>query len=109
MGNKKSVINNSKKKKKQDATELTEEEIGLLLQNTHFDRKQIEEWHSGFIKDCPKGRLDKKKFIDVYKQFYPHGKADKCCGHVFKTFDTDSSGEIDFVEVQCEYFNFFKT
>ena len=26
------------------------------------------------------GKLDKKKFIDVYKQFYPHGKADKFCG-----------------------------
>jgi neurocalcin delta len=38
--------------------------------------------------------LDKKKFIEVYKQFYPTGKADKFCSHVFKTFDTDNSGEI---------------
>lgn len=42
-------------KKKTNAAELTEEEIELLLNNTHFNRKQIEEWHSGFIKDCPKG------------------------------------------------------
>jgi hypothetical protein len=33
----------------------------------------------GHIK-LKKGKLDKKKFIDVYKQFYPHGKADKFCG-----------------------------
>ena len=26
------------------------------------------------------GKLDKKKFVDVYRQFYPHGKADKFCG-----------------------------
>ncbi len=45
-------------------------------------------------KDCSKGKLDKKKFIEVYKQFYPTGKADKFCSHVFKTFDTDNSGEI---------------
>ena len=38
--------------------------------------------------------MDKKKFIEVYKQFYPTGKADKFCSHVFKTFDTDNSGEI---------------
>ena len=38
--------------------------------------------------------MDKKKFIEVYKQFYPSGKADKFCSHVFKTFDTDNSGEI---------------
>jgi hypothetical protein len=31
-----------------------------------------------------KGKLDKKKFIDVYKQFYPHGKADKFCGYELK-------------------------
>jgi neurocalcin delta len=32
--------------------------------------------------------------VEVYKQFYPSGKADKFCSHVFKTFDTDNSGEI---------------
>ncbi|CAF1365003.1 unnamed protein product [Adineta steineri] len=85
-------------KSKKRATQLTEEEIQLLLKNTHFNRQQIKEWHQGFLKDCSKGKLDKKKFIEVYKQFYPTGKADKFCTHVFKTFDTDNSGEIDFVE-----------
>jgi hypothetical protein len=33
----------------------------------------------GFLRDCPNGKLDKKKFIDVYKQFYPQGKADSFC------------------------------
>ncbi len=37
------------KSSKKHATELTEEEIQLLLKNTHFNRKQIEEWHAGFI------------------------------------------------------------
>lgn len=88
----------SKKTKKANPCELLEEEIQLLLQNTRFNRNQIIEWHKGFIKDCPKGKLDKKKFVEIYKQFYPQGKADKFCGHVFKTFDTDNSSEIDFVE-----------
>ncbi len=47
-----------------------------------------------FQKDCPTGKLNKKKFIDVYKQFYPSGKADKFCEYVFRTFDNDSSGTI---------------
>jgi Ca2+-binding EF-hand superfamily protein len=80
---------------KKNQAELVEEEIVLLLSNTHFTRQQIQEWHTGFIKDCPKGKLDKKKFIEVYKQFYPHGKADKFCGHVFKTFDRDNSGKLN--------------
>jgi Ca2+-binding EF-hand superfamily protein len=66
MGNK-----NVKTKK----TILTEAEIVSLVANTSFTREEIVKWHEGFIKDCPKGSLDKKKFIDVYKVFYPQGKA----------------------------------
>lgn len=36
--------------------------------------------------------------MEVYKVFYPQGKADKFCSHVFKVFDTDRSGLIDFTE-----------
>lgn len=48
MGGKKSK-GTATQKKKSDPTELTEEEIQLLLRNTHFNRKQIEDWHYGFI------------------------------------------------------------
>ena len=69
---------------------LTEEKIKSLMENTSFKREEIIKWHEGFIKDCPKGQLTKKKFIEVYKVFYPHGKADKFCSLVFKVFDTGS-------------------
>jgi hypothetical protein len=36
-------------KSKKHATQLTEEEIQLLLKNTHFNRQQIMEWHQGFL------------------------------------------------------------
>ncbi|CAF0787173.1 unnamed protein product [Brachionus calyciflorus] len=88
----------SKTNKKKNPAELTEEEIQLLLNNTTFSREEIIKWHEGFIKDCPKGQLDKKKFIDAYQAFYPQGKADKFCSHVFKVFDSDNSGQIDFTE-----------
>jgi hypothetical protein len=39
----------SKKINKKKTTDLSEEEIQLLLRNTHFNRKQIEDWHAGFI------------------------------------------------------------
>ena len=39
--------NSSKSKKR--ATQLSEEEIQLLLKNTHFNRQQILEWHHGFL------------------------------------------------------------
>lgn len=32
----------------------------MLLANTKYTREQIIQWHNGFLKDCPKGELDKK-------------------------------------------------
>ncbi|CAF0716350.1 unnamed protein product [Brachionus calyciflorus] len=90
--------NKGGKTKKKNPTVLTEDEINLLLSNTSFTREEIYRWHDGFMKDCPKGQLDKKKFVDAYKAFYPQGKADKFCNHVFKVFDFDNSGRIDFTE-----------
>ncbi|CAF0782730.1 unnamed protein product [Adineta ricciae] len=77
---------------------LTEANVAELSGLSGFTPDQVREWHSGFLKDCPTGKLNKKKFVDVYKQFYPMGKAEKFCEYVFRTFDNDSSGNIDFGE-----------
>ncbi|CAF0716342.1 unnamed protein product, partial [Brachionus calyciflorus] len=84
--------------KSKDPKVLGDAELTSLLNNTSFTKEEILQWHEGFLKDCPKGRLNNKKFVEVYKVFYPQGKADKFCNHVFKVFDTDGSGEIDFTE-----------
>ncbi|CAF1061585.1 unnamed protein product [Didymodactylos carnosus] len=77
---------------------LSDSNLEELSRLSGFTQDQVREWHSGFLKDCPSGKLNKKKFIEVYKQFYPSGKAEKFCEYVFRTFDTDSSGNIDFGE-----------
>jgi len=92
MGNKASG------KGKKDPTILTDEDIRTLKLNTQYSDEEIQAWHSGFLKDCPSGKLDKKQFLNVYKKFYPEGKADKYCNFVFKAFDTDNNNWIDFTE-----------
>lgn len=42
--------------------------------------------------------MTKEQFIKVYKDFFPSGSAEGFCEHVFRTFDTDNSGFIDFKE-----------
>ncbi|CAF4347356.1 unnamed protein product [Rotaria sp. Silwood2] len=52
----------------------------------------------GFIRDCPNGRLDKKKFLEVYEVFFPRGNSKAYCKYAFDTFDTNNDGTIDFNE-----------
>ncbi|CAF0969819.1 unnamed protein product [Didymodactylos carnosus] len=81
---------------------LTEANVERLAQVTGMTQQQVGEWYRGFMvglsclnKDLPGGKLYKRKFVDVYKQFYPHGKADKFAEYVFRIFDKDLSGAID--------------
>ncbi|CAM2701580.1 unnamed protein product [Rotaria socialis] len=92
------IMGHKASKQKKDLTNLSEDEIERLTKNTTYSKQQIHDWHQGFLRDCPTGKLDSKKFLEVYKKFYPEGKAEKFCSQVFKTFDADGNGYIDFVE-----------
>ncbi|GMS91337.1 hypothetical protein PENTCL1PPCAC_13512, partial [Pristionchus entomophagus] len=82
----------------QKASKLSKEDLEYLKKNTNFSEERIKEWHRGFVQDCPNGNLPRAKFIKVYKDFFPSGRAEAFCEHVFRTFDTDNSGFIDFKE-----------
>jgi len=49
-------------------------------------------------KDCPSGELSRRKFLSIYSTLFPEGKAGPFYEHVFRTFDEDGSGRIDFKE-----------
>jgi neurocalcin delta len=49
-------------------------------------------------KDCPSGELSRRKFLAIYQTLFPDGKAGAFYEHVFRTFDEDGSGRIDFKE-----------
>lgn len=86
----------------QTRPELSDRMINDLLRRTKFTRHDILNWWYGFLADCPTGRLDKKKFIEVYQHRYQNGKAKKFCDHVFRTFNPDKkTGAIDFEHFMC--------
>lgn len=79
--------------------ELADEDIQYLVKKTGFMSREIRFWFDRFREDCPDGRLTKLRFIKMFSSFFSNpSKATALCEHIFRTFDTDGSGAIDFNE-----------
>ena len=50
----------------------------------------------GFKYDCPSGQLDKEKMLSMYSLILPAGNAKVFVDQIFRIFDQDGDGSIDF-------------
>ena len=66
--------------------------------NFTVSEKEIKQWHKGFLKDCPNGLLTEQGFIKIYTQFFPNGDPSKFASLVFRVFDENQDGSIEFEE-----------
>lgn len=72
-----------------------------MVQKTSYDKATLKKLHKEFLKECPSGELTRAKFnqsMQLYKLCFPEGDSLNFCEHVFRTFDTDNNGVIDFKE-----------
>ena len=83
---------------KNSRKKLPAEDLEFLMVNTRYDEATISEWYKGFRQDCPEGKLSTDLFMKIYSKCFPAGKAEEFCAHVFRTFDSDNNGFIDFRE-----------
>ncbi|KAI8825164.1 calcium-binding protein NCS-1 [Fimicolochytrium jonesii] len=79
-------------------SKLSSEELQELQRCTYFDKRELQQWYKGFMKDCPTGSLDRENFARIYKQFFPFGDSAAFANHVFDVFDENKNGTVDFKE-----------
>ena len=52
--------------------------------------------YRGFKQDCPDGQLSKDKILEMYSMILPAGNAKVFVDQIFRIFDKDGNGSIDF-------------
>ena len=75
---------------------LTDKEIEMIMVNTNLSKEDVLKWHNQFLTEFKDGFINKKEFIDIYKNTYSTGNAQKFALFAFKAFDEDQNGKITF-------------
>ncbi|XP_065326354.1 recoverin-like [Pelmatolapia mariae] len=77
---------------------VSKEILEDLKLNTKFSETEIVQWYENFKKQCPNGRISKEEFQTIYSKFFPESDANTYAQHVFRSFDTNDDGTLDFKE-----------
>jgi len=77
---------------------LTEEDKDYIAQNTAATREEIDQQHENFLQKHPDGKISKKDFSVLMRQCYPTADTDKLEKHIFRMYDANNDGKIDFKE-----------
>lgn len=77
---------------------LRDEDIAALSKTSGLSAEQIQDKFSIFTSEHPNGKLNKKDFRKMISEALPKKDVSKMEKHVFRVYDTNKDGYIDFVE-----------
>ncbi|XP_078507000.1 recoverin [Lissotriton helveticus] len=77
---------------------LSKEILEELQLNTKYSQDELCTWYQTFLKECPTGRISKQQFENIYAKFFPDADPKAYAQHVFRSFDANSDGTLDFKE-----------
>ena len=84
----------------QASSQLTEEQVGVGCKLCTFLQifLQIRDAFNNFMKEHPNGKINKAAFAQMMERAMPDKDAKKMDKHIFRVYDTNNDGVIDFTE-----------
>merc|ERR1712106_923266 len=95
---------NSTMGSKNGKPELREEDITTLSKSSGLDEVQVKEHFERFVEEHPEGRMKKKDFREMMEKALPKSDAGKMEKHMFRIYDVNDDGYIDFGEFMIVYY-----
>lgn len=77
---------------------LSKEILDDLKTSTKYSEDELSNWYKGFLKQCPDGKITRTDFEKIYANFFPNSDPKTYARHVFRSFDTNDDGTLDFRE-----------
>jgi len=77
-------------------SKLTPKDLKELGAQTNFTEEEIKLFHKDFMKEHRNGKVTKDEIIKLYRDVFPHGDPTAFAEHMFRVYDTNKNGYVDF-------------
>ncbi|CAF1533823.1 unnamed protein product [Rotaria magnacalcarata] len=83
---------------------FTERDVQVLVKSSGKTENEIRQWYEEFRKESDGAdRMNKRQFQSYYTKLKQNSKLEEITDHIFRVFDTDQSGTVDFAEFLIAY------
>merc|ERR1712179_5511 len=79
-------------------------DIEALSKSSGMSKEDVKKAFDSFIEEHPNGKMKKGEFAKMMAQALPQKDAGKMEKHVFRVYDTNNDGYIDFVEFMVIFY-----
>jgi Ca2+-binding EF-hand superfamily protein len=83
---------------------LRPEDVAALAKSSGLDETQVKQSFDAFVNEHPDGKMRPKDFREMMAKALPKKDAGKMEKHVFRIYDTNNDGYIDFTEFMSIFF-----
>jgi len=82
---------------------LREDDIATLVKTSGMTEKDVKDAFDSFVAEHPNGKMKPKDFRQIMSSALPKKDASKMEKHVFRIYDANNDGHVDFVEFMVVY------